>query len=94
MAAGWSTAVRRRIRLCESVRYTDINRINGVPSPMGAARDGARRHRRALALAGGDGAASLVQLGNLAIRHRVSIHAGNLCKREIKHLGAALALYK
>ncbi len=33
MAAGWSTAVRRRIRLCESVRYTDINRINGVPLP-------------------------------------------------------------
>ena len=37
MAAGWSTAVRKRIRLCESVRYTDGNRINGVPSPMGAA---------------------------------------------------------
>ncbi len=38
MAAGWSTAVRRRIRLCESVRYTDINRINGVPSSHGCGR--------------------------------------------------------
>ncbi len=61
---------------------------------MGAAATVRGAIARALALAGGDGAASLVQLGNLAIRHRVSIHAGNLCKREIKHLGAALALYK
>ncbi len=77
MAAGWSTAVRRRIRLCESVRYTDINRINGVPSPMGAAATvrGAIAERWRLLVE--DGAASLVQLGNLAIRHRVSIHAGN-----------------